>query len=148
MKYRIAGEGRRDPADASLHSNLLLTLISSELDPVEVTDEHLTFGRKFAVPVMPRTAKRRPGGCGLDLFPAISLAMRFAFHPADLRHPDGAHLRHSLTPARTASMRQRALMATAGQWRNIAALADDTAAEMIGGDDLDLLIDLSGHTGA
>ncbi len=138
-----------DPADASLHSNLLLTLISSELDPVEVTDEHLTFGRKLqAVPVMPRTAKRRPGRLRIGFVSgdftghAVSYFIRPIFEHLD----GGAFETFAYASSHRVDETTRALMATAGQWRNIAALADDTAAEMIGGDDLDLLIDLSGHT--
>jgi predicted O-linked N-acetylglucosamine transferase (SPINDLY family) len=40
------------------------------------------------------------------------------------------------------------LCKSADHWRSIVHLSDDAAAELIRGDEIDLLIDLSGHTGA
>lgn len=139
----------QDPSCLIAWSNLLFALnCVDNIDAVDIFNEYRAFGNLFALSqaVFP---KRRPGRIRIGF-----LCAWFTFHPAgrfsfpviaglDRRqfevycYDSGAH--------NTALSWK--LHVAADHWRDVSKLDDSQALQLIRGDDLDLLLDLDGHTG-
>jgi protein O-GlcNAc transferase len=145
---------RNNPRDERAHSNLLLTLnYLPELDQVTVLREHLAWGtahRLAAASIQVYANSRDPerrlrvGYVSQD-FRAHSVAyfiepLLRAHNPdvvetfcyANVPHPDATTTR---------------LQSIAGHWRDIYGLPDEHVANHIRNDNIDILVDLAGHTG-
>lgn len=144
----------RDPANAAIHSNLLFVL--NYLDNISSADlfrEHLRWAEKHAEPLSSKAA--RPGrrdrqgdrvrvgyispdfrshSVAFFIEPVLALHDRSRFEIfgySDVGRPDAVTSR---------------LSALADCWRRIEGLSDEAASELIRADELDILIDLAGHT--
>ena len=137
-----------------IHSNLLYSMNLMDLDPAVVRSEHETWGRLYGN--ASRICKPRPASSSLfgrrlkvgyvspdfvDHSVAYFVAPILANHDrtqvevfcySSAKVPDGVTQR---------------LRGFAEHWRDIARLSDDEAAGLISRDGVDLLVDLSGHTG-
>ena len=146
------GETGETEAKAEPLSNyLLLQHYREPFDPEAVFLAHLEFGRRFdrphpTPPVTDRTADRklRIGYVSGD-FRTHSVA--FFLEPILQRHDRSAFdvFLYSTRPERdevTERIKRLDL-----QWRDISDVRDDKALEMIRADRIDILVDLSGHTG-
>jgi predicted O-linked N-acetylglucosamine transferase (SPINDLY family) len=143
------------PEDARAHSNLLLALnYQPGADPAEIRREANAYAERHAAPL---TAAAQP-------HPVRSLEgrrLRIGYVSADFReHP----VAYFLEPILAAHDHQRfevccyadvgqpdavtrRLQGYADQWRSLVGLSDEQAAEVVRQDGIDVLVDLSGHTG-
>ncbi len=143
-----------DGGSERIHSNLLMTLhYDPDLTPEEIFAEHQQWARRHAVPT---SATRRRNGN-----PDPARALRIAYLSADFRTHSVAFFIEPLLAAHdqqvvhvtcysdvTAPDEMTArLKSRADRWRDVAGVADADLARMIAADEIDILIDLAGHTG-
>lgn len=144
-----------NPDDVDVHSNLLFLLSRADLlPPQQVAAEYRRWGELYADPLSAVAAPHANS-------PEPNRLLRIGYVSADFRRHAMAyfvepflahHDRHSVRAycysncARPDDVTQR-LRGFAHEWRDIAALADDQAAQLIRDDGIDILVDLSGHTG-
>lgn len=145
-----------DPGNLPARSNLLFLLSASPgVDGLEYLDHARQFGARVPKRGSASPCVRAPGQPGVDR------PLRVGLVSGDLRtHPVGRFLESTLAgldPRRV----QPTVFATAAQedgltgrlkrhvhgWHQVAALGDDALAALIRSLQLDILIDLSGHTG-
>ena len=144
---------RRHPRNARAYSNYLLTLnYLEDIDDQALFDAHREWGRRFDRPVsrMTEPASSRNG----------SNRIRVGFVSSDLRRHSVSHFFEPLLEAydrdrfeficyaslpREDEVTERLKQLAAG-WRDITKVNDIEAAGMIRDDDVDILIDLNGHT--
>jgi predicted O-linked N-acetylglucosamine transferase (SPINDLY family) len=150
--YRAAVALR--PDDSAVHSNLLLSMqYQSAADPRDLVDEARRDAARHADPLadtlMPRTIR-----------PLAARRLRIGYVSADLREHA---LSFFLGPILAAHDRSRfeivcyadvprpdavteRLRGHVDHWRSLVGLSDDVAAERIRRDEIDILVDLNGHT--
>ena len=148
--FRAALAAAPSPAT---HSNLLLALnYLPDLDPVAVYTEHLGWNTLHASSAITLPPRRPPHNA--------SRRLRVGYLSPDFTHHAvayfiepvlAAHDRANLeifcyANVRTPDRVTTRLRSLAEHWRNIARLDDAAAAALILADELDLLIDLAGHT--
>lgn len=143
------------PASAPLHSNLLLALhYQSNLDAAWLFDQHLAWSRRHAPPLPVETPRHSNS-------PNPSRRLKVGYVSADLRdHPVGRFLLpllqqhdrqafsvycYSGTTERDTLTSELQRHATA--WHETTGVDDDALASLIRGHGIDVLVDLSGHTG-
>ena len=151
--YRKALNAR--PDDAKTHSNLLLAMqYQAEADPLKILDEARRYAQWHGAPlagtIKPHAAP-----------PSGERRLRLGYVSADFREHAAAyflepillhHDRQSFEVfcyadvPRPDGVTQR-LQRYADQWRSLVGLSDSQAADIVRGDGINLLIDLSGHTG-
>ena len=140
------------PSYVKAHSNLLYTLNCTAIEGDELINEHLQWAAVHASPLLQqksfnndRSAQRqlRIGYVSPD-FCNHSVAY---FIEGILKHHDaeGVHV-SCYSNLLKADERTEALRKLADSWREIGELSDDAAAELIRNDQIDILVDLSGHT--
>lgn len=143
------------PDDAGGHSSLLFLLSRADLlSPQQVAAEFRRWGELYADPL---TAAAAPHANS----PEPDRLLRIGYVSADFRrhamayfvepflaHHDRRRVRvyGYSNCARPDEVTQH-LRGFAQEWRDIAALTDDEAARLIRNDGIDILVDLSGHTG-
>jgi predicted O-linked N-acetylglucosamine transferase (SPINDLY family) len=142
------------PDWAALHSNLLLALnYRSEVAPADLRLEHLAWAARHADPITataPPPATDHSSGRKLRVG---YISADFRRHPVATyigpvlaAHDRGAfHITCYSSTGRPDEVTER-LRGSADEWRDIALLPDEDAAELIRRDAIDLLIDLGGHT--
>ena len=150
--YRQAMAFRPEFPDA--HSNLLLALnYHPGLDPSAVYEEHRRWNRQHAEPLRPFIQPH-----GNDPTPDRRLRIGyvspdFCDHPVGhfllplLAHHDHEHFEifcYAQVPAPDGMTRQ--LRAHADHWHSLTGLPDAQAADLIRHHQIDILVDLSGHT--
>ncbi|OYO29717.1 tetratricopeptide repeat protein [Janthinobacterium sp. PC23-8] len=139
-----------------IHSNLLFSLSHSEqLAPAAVFSEHLRYAEQFEAPqraAWPRHAnvrdperRLRIGFVSADLYShVVSSFITPVFD--HLRHAPGLELlvyANSLHDDESS----RHLKTLVDIWRQVEKMNDEQLAQLISDDGIDILIDLSGHTG-
>lgn len=144
-----------EPANAALHSNLLFSLnYQHKASPDSVFDEHLEWARRHG-----RGERRRvvPPSGRLD----TERVLRVGYVSADLRGHSVAYFLEPVLEARdrntihvtcyanrsTRDETTHRLRALSDEWRVIDGMNDDDAEALIRNDEIDILVDLSGHTG-
>lgn len=150
--YRRALQLKPDHAEA--HSNLLLTLLySSGDDTAKILAEHRAWSDAHARPAMSRIETHNND-------PSSDRPLRIGYVSADFRrHPVGYFLAPLLehhdranfetycySNSRTADEHTDRLKRSSHVWRDIVDLSDESAAELIRSDGVDILVDLSAHT--
>jgi protein O-GlcNAc transferase len=141
------------PENAALHSNYLLNL---HYDPApsraDLLEAHQVWGARHARPLTEAAAKHTNRA-------DPDRALRVGFVSADLRrHPVGFFLQPLLSRSpgdieafcysdvTCGDDLTEKLRSAAGRWRPTAGYADEELAEVIRADEVDILIDLAGHT--
>lgn len=139
------------PNASQIHSNLLLTLnYTSHLTPLQVSEEHRQWAAKF----VPDKAEYAPKDRSPDR------KLRIGYISADFRsHTVSGFIEHLLTHHDRSQFHVTAyanmprsdettdrFRKLADGFRNFIALTDHAALEVIRNDEIDILIDLSGHT--
>ncbi|HTI79928.1 MAG TPA: tetratricopeptide repeat protein [Acetobacteraceae bacterium] len=142
------------PDYATAHANLLFALnYAADVSAHDVFAEYRTWDRQHAAPVAParseflldRTAGRR---------------LRIGYVSADFRNHAAAFFAEPLLAAHDRSNVElfcyaevaaadavtRRFHARADQWRNISGMSDAAVAELIRQDQVDVLVDMTGHT--
>lgn len=142
-----------DPHSPIAHSTLLYTLLHLPISAEKLFDEHRRWGETHAPASALATAPHRNDR-------SIDRQLKIGYVSADLREHAVAHFIEPVWQAhdraqieiiayaqvpRPDAMTQR-LQALAGQWRAIAGASDSELADMIRRDQVDILVDLSGHT--
>ena len=143
------------PDNIDGHSRLLFLLSRADLlPPQQVAAEYRRWGELYADPLSVAAAPHanppepdRPLRIGYVSADFRRHAMAYFTEPF-LAHHDRRTVRVYCYSncARPDDVTQH-LRALADEWRDIAALADDEAARLIRDDGVDILVDLSGHTG-
>lgn len=145
-----------NPEWNDMHSNLLFALTHSEVaNPADIFEEHLGFGRQFETPWLSQWPQH-------DNERNPERVLRIGFVSADLNNHAMANF---ITPVLENLIHATSLeifiysnnkvddhitshlRAVVGRWKQIQALTDDELAQQIVKDGIDILIDLSGHTG-
>ncbi|NNG22582.1 O-linked N-acetylglucosamine transferase, SPINDLY family protein [Telluria aromaticivorans] len=145
----------RSPNDTDAHGNMLFCMTHMEsVTPDTLFDEHRRFGQRLEARLETRRAwdntpeprrRLRVGFVSGDLRNhAIAnfvepVFKRLAMQPGLALH---AYYNYPLHDDVTARLR-----GTMAQWRDVAALDDDALDALVRADGIDILIDLSGHTG-
>jgi protein O-GlcNAc transferase len=141
-------------ARPATHSNLLLALnYLSGISPDEVFAEHRCWAEMYAEPLRPPAENRRPAALAKRrlrvgyVSPDFSHhAVAYFFEPAFVTHDRASFEVFCYSNVLIPDEVTARLRAAAEHWRDIAALDDERAAETIRRDELDILIDLAGHT--
>lgn len=149
------------------HSNLLLALnYLPELDPIDVFNEHRRWNDLHAARIQSATptVDRAEAPAAVSVTPALAAGnvrrLRIGYLSPDFVHHAvsyfiepvlAAHDRRQFEVFCYANVRQpdnvtRRLRALSDHWREIAFSNDEAAAELVRRDQLDLLVDLAGHT--
>jgi predicted O-linked N-acetylglucosamine transferase (SPINDLY family) len=153
---------RLNPGFSQVHSNLLFALhYHPGISAAAIAEEHRLWDRRHAEPLK-RFIQRPSTGSGQAHSNRRDpdRRLRIGYVSGDFRdHPVGRFIlpllkRHDRAQFEifcySNSFRSDAMTGMlrphAGQWREIASLSDDRAAEPIRGDGIDILVDLSGHT--
>jgi predicted O-linked N-acetylglucosamine transferase (SPINDLY family) len=137
---------------ATAHSNLLFALnYRADLSPQQIFDEYRQWNRTHAAPLMPRQLSFAHGGDHL----------RVGYVSADFRRHSAALFAEPLLAAHDHTaielfcyadvavpdeMTER-FRALADHWRPLTGLDDAAAADLIRQDGIDVLVDMTGHTG-
>jgi predicted O-linked N-acetylglucosamine transferase (SPINDLY family) len=151
--YRKALEVR--PDDARLHSNLLLALnYQPGADPGEILREARGYTQRHAAslastlrphPVRPRAGRRlRIGYVSADF---REHPVAYFLEPILAAHDRARFEIIGYTAVAQPDLVTHRLRGYADQWRSLVGLPDEQAAELIRQDGIDILVDLSGHTG-
>ncbi len=147
IAYRCALS--KDRRFAPAWSNLLLALNCMDgITPRELAEEHRAFGDQFDQPV-PITRPRRPGKLRIGFVSSSFFrhsVTQFLEPVFRVLNRDTFQILCYQSSSRVDAMTER-LIASADQWRVVASMSDAEAIETIRGDDIDVLIDLDGHTG-
>jgi protein O-GlcNAc transferase len=145
---------RLDPDFTDAHSNLLFSLnYDPSTDEQALFEAHRAWGERYGHPSGVFTTHENPR--------AVDKTLRVGLVSADLaRHPVGFLIEGVLAAADPDRVQficysgrviedqvTRRLKATAHAWRSSIGLSDAQLAELIRADGIDILIDLSGHTG-
>ena len=146
---------RLRPDAATMHSNLLLALnYAADLSPEAVFAEHQEYARRHVAPLAARIAPHLN-----DRTPARRLKLGYV--SADFRnhsvaqfiepvlscHDHAAYEVYCYYNGVAPDAVTTRLQGHADHWRAIAGQTDEQVAERIRADGIDILIDLSGHTG-
>ena len=142
-----------DPANITAHSNRLFAKLYAEaVPPEEYSADARAFGKRFAAPLL----RRRPFVRNRD----PERRLRVGFVSGDLNHHAVARfLEPFLEHLDRSPMEVHAYMTRANEdetsirlrtlvdgWNNVSGLSDDAAADLIEADEIDILVDLSGHS--
>jgi predicted O-linked N-acetylglucosamine transferase (SPINDLY family) len=142
------------PDNCKAYSNLLLNMnYNSRHNPQDIFSEHLLFAKKFAEPlssaISPHTNEREP-----------NRRLRIGYVSHDFRrHP----VAYFIEPVLVAHSREhfevfcysdvsvpddvtRRIQGYSDHWQSIVGMSDERVAESIKKDNIDILIDLAGHT--
>lgn len=136
------------------YSNLLLNMnYNSHYGPQDIFSEHLQFAKQFAEPlcsaISPHTNERSP-----------SRLLKIGYVSPDFRRHSVAYF---IEPVLTEHNPEhievfcysnsliidevtRRIQARTAQWRTIVGMSDEDVAELVRKDNIDILIDLAGHT--
>ncbi|MBI4292812.1 MAG: tetratricopeptide repeat protein [Betaproteobacteria bacterium] len=150
--YRAALE--LDPEDANIASSLVAGLIYDEnCTPQAVFEAHRRWGERYAARHYPRAPAPIPAPDRQRRLRVGYLSPDFHRHPVTAlflpvieRHDPAAveiFCYHNFPGADAVTERVRR---AAHQWREVASLDDAALAARIQADDIDILVDLSGHT--
>lgn len=150
--YRAAVD--RQPGFVRAHSNLVYALnFSDEFSPEEVFSEHLAWARRHAEPLAgaarahsnPRTTGRalRVGYMSANF---RDHAVTYFFESTLAHHDSRRVLTYCYSDVERPDACTERLRRSARVWRDIAGHDDDSVAELVRQDGIDILVDLTGHT--
>ncbi|MBX9900263.1 MAG: tetratricopeptide repeat protein [Burkholderiaceae bacterium] len=159
-RYKEATEANRkalalEPTLVETHSNLLFGLSNDDsVDAEALFKEHLQFAKKFEVPLRPHWELHANGKVKNRKLNIGFVSGDFNMHPvANFIEPILVHLskhnslnlyafyNESLEDFVTARLRQYFF-----DWQSVSSLNDDELTALIRAKEIDILIDLSGHT--
>jgi predicted O-linked N-acetylglucosamine transferase (SPINDLY family) len=141
------------PDDAETYSNLLFLLnYIPDRTPEQIFAEHQEFARRFVPGIKPAphtnapkpTRKLRIGYVSADL---RDHPVAFFLEPVLAHHNRRKFEIYSYYNFAHGDLVTTRLKSLSDHWREVAALDDDALAKLIRDDAIDILVDLSGHTG-
>lgn len=143
------------PDNVTAHSNLLMIMsYDPDCDPKTIVAEHRKWNDRHARGLAPRPHR-------YENSPDERRRLRVGYVSGDFcSHPIGYWIEALLANRHSANFAAygyyagarvdqttRRLQAVTDFWRSVAGMSDETAAELIRDDRIDILVDLSGHTG-
>jgi predicted O-linked N-acetylglucosamine transferase (SPINDLY family) len=152
MHYRAAVDLKPDFVRA--HSNLVYALnFSNELSPREVFDEHREWARRHADPLAatvrphpnPRTMGR-PLRVGYVSANFRDHAVTYFFESTLMHHDPERVSSYCYSDVERPDACTERLRRAACVWRDITGQDDESVAELVRRDGIDILVDLTGHT--
>jgi protein O-GlcNAc transferase len=143
------------PDNINGHSNLLFLLSRADLlPPQQVAAEYRRWGELYADPLSAAAAPHanapepeRPLRVGYVSADFRRHALAYFVEPFLAHHDRSAWRVYCYSNCPRPDDVTQQLRGLAHEWRDISALADEAAARLIRSDGIDILIDLSGHTG-
>lgn len=146
---------RLAPDDLEAHSQLLFGLLySPDYSPAETLAEHRAFARRFEVPLQARLAPHRNQPeperrlrIGYNSYNFCDHAVGWFLEPLLANHDHRAFDIYCYANCNTQDRMQQRMRGHADHWRCLEGLSDEAAAELIRQDEIDILLDLSGHSG-
>ena len=142
-----------EPDNYVVINNLLLSLnYLAEADPEHVSKEHTrlslhVYGAdKADNPANRPTSSHHPLRVGYVSGDFHNHSVAFFFEPILMHHNPLQVQAYCYSNDTREDDTTRRLMSCNVQWRNIAKVSDSDAAEMVRGDEIDILVDLSGHS--
>jgi predicted O-linked N-acetylglucosamine transferase (SPINDLY family) len=149
--YRASLEGNPNPAT---HSNLLYAFnFVADAAPGDIWTEHKGWSRLYENPLRATWSahqndftpgrRLRIGYVSPDL---VNHAVSFFLEPALIAHDRKKFEVYAYCNSLVEDRTTERLRTQTAQWRNIAQLSDDSAAALIRRDQIDILVDLAGHT--
>jgi len=125
----------------------------AELTAEEVHARHLDWARRFEAPRLARAYAHAPGADPEKRLRIGYVSGDFGYHPVGylLRdvvraHDHGRHEIHCFSMMRREDEITRAIREAADFWHDVLLDTDDEVAEKIRAEEIDILVDLSGHT--
>jgi predicted O-linked N-acetylglucosamine transferase (SPINDLY family) len=139
---------------ARLHSSLLFTLnYRDDLSPEQLSQQHRAWPRGHAPAApLPDAARERdrdperPLRIGYVSPDFVTHSVASFLEPLLAAHDRNATTVHCYSGVRRPDAVTQRLAARAALWRNVYPLTDQSLAELIRADRVDILVDLSGHT--
>jgi predicted O-linked N-acetylglucosamine transferase (SPINDLY family) len=151
--YRQAVEF--DPCNAGQHGNLLYALnYHADYDPAMIFAEHRAWARRHADPLTAVAAAHAPRPLGGRRLRIGYVSAHFRAHAVNAfaepllaahDHQRFEVICYANQPAALCDDTTARLQAQADQWRDIYSLNDEQAAALIRADQVDILVDLTGH---
>jgi protein O-GlcNAc transferase len=143
------------PNNIDGHSNLLFLLSRADvLPPQQVAAEYRRWGETYADPLSAAAEPHanppvpdRPLRVGYVSADFRRHAMAYFVEPFMARHDRSAWRVYCYSNCTRPDHVTRHLRGLADAWRDISALPDEAAAQLIRDDGIDILVDLGGHTG-
>jgi predicted O-linked N-acetylglucosamine transferase (SPINDLY family) len=150
--YRTAVKLKPDFMRA--HSNLVYALnFSDKFSPEQIFNEHREWGRRHADPLTPMgPAHPNPRTTGRTLRVGYvspnfrDHAVTYFFEPTLTRHDPSRVTAYCYSDVERPDAYTRRLRRAAHAWREIAGQDDQSVAELVRRDGIDILVDLTGHT--
>ena len=145
---------QRDPVQREARSNLLLTLnYIGNLSPRKIFEAHCEAGSYLDLPASSRPPTRMQKQTDRRIRIGY-VSGDFRNHPVSVfiepvfaNHDRANFLVYAYNNCRTQDATSARLKGLVDNWRDICALDDAAASAMIENDQIDILVDLSGHTG-
>jgi len=143
-----------EPQNAMIFGSWLYAMhFAPQIDPERMFQEHLNWDTRFGAPLRPQIQPHQN-----DRDPDRRL--RIGYVSADFREHPVANFLESFLPwhdkskfevfayadLRKSDERSARFERMVGRWRNITAISDDRVAGLIRDDQVDILVDLGGHT--
>lgn len=146
---------RLKPTAARAHSNLLLTLnYSHKVDPKAVFQEHLRWARHHAAPlarhIRPHANDCDPGRrlkVGYVSPDFRRHSVNYFVEPVLARHDHDRLAVYCYSDAIRPDDVTERIAGYCDGWRDVRGMTDDEVARLVRDDGIDVLVDLSGHTG-
>jgi protein O-GlcNAc transferase len=144
-----------NPLSSMHYSNLLLAMLyNSRYDARTIFSEHLKFAQQFEKPLLTKNSPHI--SCK-----TFSYKLKLGYVSPDFKKHSVAYFIEPILAAHNRECFEiycysillaedeatKRLHGYADHWRNITAMSDEEAAELIRNDGIDILIDLAGHTG-
>ncbi|MBI2296310.1 MAG: tetratricopeptide repeat protein [Betaproteobacteria bacterium] len=151
-RYRKALELKPDFVRA--HSNLIYALnFSADYSPEQIFGEHVEWARRHAKPlasgIRPHANSRRPHRVLRVGYVSANFrdhAVTYFFEPVLMHHEPGRVAVHCYSDVRQPDGHTERLRRYRCVWRDIAGQGDEAVAELVRSDEIDILVDLTGHT--
>jgi predicted O-linked N-acetylglucosamine transferase (SPINDLY family) len=150
----LAEARRRHPEDFDLETfELVALLFSEEISAEALFERHRAFGERLERAIPPLPPVPRPGpNCRLRIG---YVSGDFCVHPVAQfvqplveRHDRSGFEVYCYSVGTRVDALTRALMSRADAWRDASTLTDAQLADAVYADRIDILVDLSGHSGA
>jgi protein O-GlcNAc transferase len=148
---RFAEALQRLPRDPNVWGAYLFSLnLRDDVEPAFVAQEHRRYGRMMSAeaPAVPRPARRRgrrPLRVGYVSGDLVAHPVAWFLMPVLRHHDRGEVQSYGYSSGHVDAVTERVRSVT-DHWRPIARRGDDDVMRLIAADEIDILVDLSGHT--
>eukprot|EP00397_Hematodinium_sp_SG-2012_P021836 GEMP01022587.1.p1 GENE.GEMP01022587.1~~GEMP01022587.1.p1 ORF type:complete len:813 (+),score=136.93 GEMP01022587.1:26-2440(+) len=138
------------PDNKHVHSNMLMTLNYLEEPREQIYEQHKAWAKRFETASSPKIPPVRPAGRPLRVgyvSPDFYYHSVSYFVQAPLEHHSDAIQVYCYSDVVHEDAKSRLFRSFANVWRTILGKSDEEVAELVRSDEIDILVDLAGHTG-